>query len=78
MIYEVWYKNGIDLDYFGNREAAEKYIEHYIEKRKHFGFDDFITREEYEIREKEEPANNKGVVIPGCDWPTGCDYGIGG
>ena len=32
MIYEVWYKNGVDLDYFGSREAAEMYLEKYIRK----------------------------------------------
>ena len=70
MIYEVWIKGGIDLDYFGSREAAEMWIEKYIAKRKHFGFDELITREEYEIRVKEEPVGNRGVVIPGCDWPS--------
>ena len=80
MIYEVWYKDGIDLDYFGSREAAEMWLEKYIAKR-----NDLTprpegpwTEEDFEIREKEEPVNNKGVVIPGCEWPTGCDYGIGG
>ena len=53
MIYEVWYKNGVDLDYFGSREAAEMYIEKYIRKQ-----NDLAprvigpwTREEFEIRE---------------------------
>ena len=32
MIYEVWYKNGVDLDYFSSREAAEMYLEKYIAK----------------------------------------------
>ena len=64
MIYEVWYKNGVDLDYFGSREAAELYIEMYIDKRIARGRKDLITREDYEIREKYKP--------------TGCDYGIGG
>ena len=71
MIYEVWIKNGLDLDYFGTPEAAELYIEMYIDKRKAHGKKDLITREDYEIREKEEPANNYGVVIPGCNWPGG-------
>jgi hypothetical protein len=29
-----------------------------------------LVRGEFEIREVTEPANNRGVVIPGCDWPT--------
>ena len=76
MIYEVWIKGGVDLDYFGSRDAAELYIKLFIEK--HAGLKKPWKREDLEIREKEEPVNNKGVVIPGCDWPTGCDYGIGG
>ena len=82
MIYEVWFKNGVDLDYFGSREAAEIYLEKYVAKLNASvspeGVGVHWTREDFEIREKMEPANNKGVVIPGCDWPTGCDYGIGG
>jgi hypothetical protein len=68
MIYEVWIKNGINLDYFGSREAAEAYIELYIKKRELVCR---LTREEFEIREVTEPANNRGVVIPGCNWPAG-------
>ena len=67
MIYEVWIKNGLDLDYFGSREAAEMYIEKYIKRRELVCK---MTREEFEIREKEEPVGNRGVVIPGCDWPS--------
>ena len=80
MIYEVWYKNGVDLDYFGSREAAEMYLEKYIAKLnvRRPRVEGPWTEEDFEIREKEEPVNNRGVVIPGCDWPTGCDYGIGG
>tara|TARA_R110002020_G_scaffold53388_2_gene149420 strand:- start:201 stop:443 length:243 start_codon:yes stop_codon:yes gene_type:complete len=80
MIYEVWYKNGVDLDYFGSREAAEMWLEKYIAKLnvRRPRVEGPWTEEDFEIREKEEPVNNKGVVIPGCDWPTGCDYGIGG
>ena len=59
MIYEVWIKNGIDLDYFGSREAAELYIELFIEK--HAGLKKPWSREELEIREKEEP---RPVVNP--------------
>ena len=75
MIYEVWYKDGIDLDYFGSREAAEMFIEEHISKLNVRGRPRVIgpwSREDFEIREKEEPVNNRGVVIPGCD------YGIGG
>ena len=74
MIYEVWIKGGIDLDYFGSREAAEMWIEKYIAKRNDLDPRPLEpwTREGFEIREKEEPVNNRGVVIPGCD------YGIGG
>ena len=67
MIYEVWIKNGIDLDYFGNREAAEAYIKLYIKKRELVCK---MTREEFEIREKDKPVGNSGVVIPGCNWPS--------
>jgi hypothetical protein len=28
------------------------------------------SREDFEIREKEDPVNNSGVVIPGCEWPV--------
>ena len=66
MIYEVWYKNGVDLDYFGSREAAEQWLVGYIAK-----LNDLRprpegpwTEEDFEIREKEAPV--------------GCDYGIGG
>jgi hypothetical protein len=76
MIYEVWYKNGLDLDYFGNREAAEMWLEKYIAKLNARGAKIAPTavpwtREDFEIREKEEPANNYGVVVPGCNWPGG-------
>ncbi len=52
MIYEVWIKDGINLDYFGSWEAAEKYIDEYIEKRAWRGRR--MSRKEFEIREKEE------------------------
>ena len=45
--YEVWIKNGLDLDYFGSREAAEAYIELYIKKRELVCK---MTREEFEIK----------------------------
>ena len=51
MIYEVWIKNGIDLDYFSSREAAEMYIEKYIKKRELVCK---MTRDEFVIRVKEE------------------------
>ena len=70
MIYEVWYKNGVDLDYFGSREAAEMYLEKYIAKINSRWVNKTWTEEDFEIREKEEPVNNRGVVIPGCNWPT--------
>ena len=54
ILYEVWFKDGVDLEYFGSREAAEMYIEMYIGKRKARGRKDLITREDYEIREKVE------------------------
>jgi hypothetical protein len=75
MIYEVWIKKGIDLDYFGSREAAEAYIEKYIRKQNDLAprFIGPWSREEFEIREKTEPVNNRGVVIPGCEWPRGND-----
>ena len=81
MIYEVWYKDGIDLDYFGSREAAEMWLEKHISKLNDRGAPRSAgpwSREDFEIRKKEEPVGNRGVVVPGCDWPTGCDYGIGG
>ena len=53
MIYEVFIKNGINLDYFSSREAAELYIKLYIEKRELVCK---MTREEFEIRMKEEPV----------------------
>ena len=52
MIYEVWIKDGIDLDYFGSWEAAEKYIEQYIEKRAWRGRR--MSRDEFEIKVKKE------------------------
>ena len=71
MIYEVWIKNGIDLDYFGSREAAELYIQQYMEKRNKIVYVNVKwTRDDFEIREKDKPVGNRGVVIPGCDWPT--------
>jgi len=73
MLYEVFIKNGINLDYFGSREAAEMYIEKYIQKRNIRDAPRLIgpwSREEFEIRVKEEPVGNRGVVIPGCDWPS--------
>ena len=71
MIYEVWIKGGIDLDYFGNREAAEMWIEKYIAKRNDLDPRPLKpwTREDFEIREKERPVNNRGVIIPGLHWP---------
>ena len=65
MIYEVRFKNGINLDYFGNRAAANKYIGERVLR-----YGGKYTKEDFEIREKVEPSNNRGVVIPGCDWPT--------
>ena len=62
MIYEVWYKNGVDLDYFGSREAAEMYLEKYIAKlnahggRAADGSD--YSEEDFEIRVKEEPVGS--------------------
>ena len=73
MIYEVWCKNGVDLDYIGSRESAEMYLEKYIAKLNVRGAPRVVgpwTREDFEIREKEEPVNNHGVIIPGCDWPS--------
>jgi hypothetical protein len=73
MIYEVWIKKGLDLDYFGSREAAEMYIEKYIQKQNVRGAKRPVgpwSREDFEIREKDKPVDNRGVVIPGCDWPT--------
>ena len=68
MIYEVWYKNGIDLEFFSNREAAEMYLEKHIAK-----LNDLQprpegpwTREDFEIRVKEE----KGPVMnPDQEFP---------
>ena len=55
MIYEVWYKNGVDLDYFGSREAAEMYLEKYIAKLNARGAPHAMpwTKEDFEIREKD-------------------------
>jgi hypothetical protein len=50
-LYEVFIKNGINLDYFGSREAAEMYIEKYIKRRELVCK---MTRDEFEIREKED------------------------
>ena len=60
MIYEVWIKGGLDLDYFSSREAAELYILEYIQKRNIQGPPRLIgpwSREEFEIREKAELKN---------------------
>ena len=62
MIYEVWIKNGIDLDYFSSREAAEMYIEKYIKRRELVCN---MTRDEFVIRVKEE----KPVVNPNRKFP---------
>ena len=51
-LYEVFIKNGINLDYFGNREAAEMYIEKYIKRRELVCK---MTREDFEIRERTAP-----------------------
>ena len=55
MIYEVWYKNGVDLDYFGSREAAEMYLEKYIRKLNNTRprVEGPWTEEDFEIREKD-------------------------
>jgi hypothetical protein len=55
MIYEVWYKNGVDLDYFGSREAAEMYLEKYIAKLnvRRPRVEGPWTEEDFEIRVKE-------------------------
>ena len=58
MIYEVWYKDGVDLDYFSSREAAEMYLEKYIAKLNVRGAPRVVgpwTREDFVIRVKEEP-----------------------
>ena len=55
MIYEVWIKNGLDLDYFGSREAAEMYIEKYIQRRELVCK---MTRDEFVIRVREEPRHD--------------------
>ena len=59
MIYEVWYKNGVDLDYFNSREAAEMYIEQCIQKRNHRAprATGPWSEEDFEIRVKEEIEN---------------------
>jgi len=67
MIYEVWIRGGVDLDYFGSREAAELYILECIQKRNTKYPPRLVgpwSAEDFEIREK--------------TMPTGCDYGIGG
>ena len=67
MIYEVWYKDGVDLDYFGSREAAEMYLEKYIAKLnvKRTRVEGPWTREDFVIRVKEE----KPVVNPNREFP---------
>ena len=61
MIYEVWYKNGVDLDYFGSREAAEMYLEKYIAKLnvRRPRVEGPWTEEDFEIREKEKPVGSR-------------------
>ena len=56
MIYEVWFKNGVDLDYFGSREAAEIYLENYVAKLnvRRSPLSTPWTKDDFEIREKEE------------------------
>ena len=77
MTYEVWIKNGINLEYFGSRWAAEIYIERYIRKQNDLAprLVGPWSREEFEIRENLadfllSKSDNRGVVIPGCDWPV--------
>ena len=53
ILYEVFIKNGINLDYFNSREAAEMYIEKYIKRRELVCK---MTRDEFEIRTKEDLA----------------------
>ena len=55
MMYEVRYKNGVDLDYFGSREAAEMHLEKYIAKLnvKCPRVEGPWTKEDFEIREKD-------------------------
>ena len=63
-LYEVRYKDGVDLDYFSSREAAEMYLEKYIAKLNarnatpHIpgqrGLPEPFTRDDFEIREKQE------------------------
>lgn len=65
-LYEVRYKDGVDLDYFSSREAAEMYLEKYIAKLNarnatpHIpgqrGLPEPFTRDDFEIREKQEQA----------------------
>ena len=74
MIYEVRYKNGVDLDYFGSLEAAEMYLERHISK-----LNDLRprpegpwTEEDFEIREKEDqPWQSPDMTYP---RPNGYDY----
>ena len=64
MMYEVFIKNGINLDYFGSPEAAEMYIEKYIHKLNVRGAPRPVgpwSREDFEIREKEEPVDSSDI-----------------
>ena len=46
--YQVWIKDGIDLEVFGTEQAAELYIDLYIEKRAKRSRR--MSRNEFEIR----------------------------
>ena len=73
MIYEVWYKDGIDIDYFGSREAAEMWLEKYIAKLnvRRPRVEGPWTEEDFEIREKEDqPWQSKDMTYP---RPNGCE-----
>ena len=63
-LYEVRYKDGVDLDYFSSREDAEMYLEKNIAKLNsrnatphipgQLGLPEPFTRDDFEIREKQE------------------------
>lgn len=59
--YEVWFRGGVDLDYFSSRESAEMYLTRHIAK-----LNDLRprpegpwTEEDFEIREKEEVSSTR-------------------
>ena len=85
-VYEVRYKDGVDLDYFSSREAAEMYLEKYIAKLNarnatpHIpgqrGLPEPFTRDDFEIKEKQDPTHKESYDDYWAKLDDGQKYNI--